>query len=380
MKTLSDFNFKGQTVLLRADLNSDIKKNKLIPSERIKQSAITIKELKKKGAKIIILAHQGRPGKTDFISLKQHAKYLNKHTKVKLIQDILGKKAQQEIKKLKPGQAILLDNIRKVKAEFHPEKKNNNLVKFFLPLIDTYINDAFSICHRNQTSITIFPKYFPHCAGRSLEKELIALKKINIKNCLYILGGAKPEDNLQLLNNKNKILATGLFGQMCLIAKGKNLGQQNKYLKKNIKNYNQIIKKVKRKLKNIETPIDFAVKQDKKRKELILEEFPSEYEIFDIGQQTQKSFIKEIKKAKTIYMKGPAGYCADKKFCKGTIEILKTISKNKNFSIIGGGHLSDAIKISKISTKKFNHLSLSGGALLRYLAGEKLPGLENLKK
>lgn len=372
MKTISDFNFKNKTVLLRADLNSDVHKGKVLMSERIRQSAETIKLLKRKKARIVVIAHQGRPGKSDFISLKQHAKLLNKLTKIKFVDDIIGKKAEKEIKNLKSGNAILLDNIRKLKEEFKPGK--NKMVKFFVEKAEIYVNDAFSVCHRKQTSVVSFPKYMKNCAGLLLEKEVNALKKIKIRDCLFILGGAKPEDNIKLLG-KNKVLACGLFGQLCVIAKGHNLGAQNKFLKKEL----YLTKKLKNKLKNVKTPADFAVKVNGKRKEILLENFPSKYEIFDIGKKTQGKYINEIKKAKAVYMKGPAGYCADKKFRKGTFAILKAIAKNRGFTLIGGGHLSDAIEKSKINKKKFGHISLSGGALLSYIAGEKLPGLEVLK-
>ena len=379
MKTLSSFSFKGKVVLLRADLNSDVKNGKVLESERIKESAKTINELKRKKAKIVVIAHQSQPGKSDFISLKQHAKLLNKYTKIKFIDDILGKKAVKEIENLKNGEAILLENIRFEEDEFKPEKEKKNKLMRLAEICDVYVNDAFSVCHRKQASIVLFPCYLPSCAGRLLEKEVSALKKIKLKNCLFILGGAKPEDNLKLLKN-NKVLACGLFGQLCLIARGKELGAQNKFLKKEIKNYDSVVRELKRKLNNkILTPLDFAVKANGKRKEIKLENFPSKYEIFDIGAETQKKFIKEIKKAKAIYMKGPAGYCADKQFSKATITILKAISNNKKcFSLIGGGHLSDAIKMSKIPEKKFSRISLSGGALLSYIAGEKLPGLKVL--
>ena len=377
MKTLSDFNFKNKVVLLRADLDSDAKNKKIILSERIKASAQTISELKRKKARVIVIAHQGRPDKSNFLSLNQHARLINKYTKIKFIPDTIGKKATTAIQNLNPGNAILLENLRFLKEEFHPGK--NKLVKFFLNFNDIiYVNDAFSTCHRKQTSIVSFPKYMPSCAGRLLEKEVTALKKIELRKCLYILGGAKPEDNLILLKG-NKVLACGLFGQMCTIAKGKNLGAQNKYLKKEIKKYSTILSKLKNKQKNVQTPLDFAVKVKGKRKEILLEQFPSKYEIFDIGKKTQELFKKEIKKAKAIYMKGPAGYAVDKQFAIGTFEILKAIAQNKGFSIIGGGHLSDAIEKSKIPKTKFNHISLSGGALLNYIAGKKLPGLEALR-
>jgi len=379
MKTLSDFNFKGKTVLLRADLNSDVVDGKVLMSERIKESAVTINELKRKKAKIVVIAHQGRKGDSDFISLKQHSAFLNKFTKIKFIDDIVGEKAREAIGKLEEGNTILLENVRGVEDELKPEKgKENEIVKFFIPLADVYINDAFSVCHREQASITLLPKFLPSFAGRLLEKEINALKKIKMKDCLYILGGAKPEDNLKLLHG-NKVLACGLFGQMCLIAKRKKLGAQDRYLQGQIKSFDKVVKELEGKLKNVETPIDFAVKKNGKREEILLENFPSEYEIFDIGKKTQEKYVEEIRKARAIYMKGPAGFCGEEQFSKGTIAILKAVSESKGFTLIGGGHLSDAIEISKIPKEKFSHISLSGGALLSYIAGEKLPGLQVLR-
>ncbi len=382
MKTLSSFDFKNKRVLLRTDLNSDVVNKRVLMSERIRKSSETISELKRKGARVVVIAHQGRPKASDFLSLRQHSKFLNKLTKIKFVDDIIGEKAINEIKNLKSGEALLLENIRFLKDEFDYKNLNQNkLIKKLVPLFDVYVNDAFSVCHRKQTSVIGFPKYLPSFAGRLLENELNALKKIKIKNCMYILGGAKSEENLKLLEHRsnNKILACGLFGQLCVIAKGKNLGAQNKYLKDQMFLLNKFKKILKKRGKKIQTPVDFAVKIKNKRKELSLEGFPSKYEIYDIGEKTMKQFTKQIQKAKAIYMKGPAGFCADKKFCKGTNTILKSISRNKGFSLISGGHLSDAIKQSRINPKKFSYVILSGGASLRYIIGDKLPGLEALR-
>ena len=349
-------------------------------AERIKPAAKTIDYLIKKKAKVVVLAHQGNPGKKDFISLKQHSKYLNKFTKIKFVNDTLGKKAIEEIKKLKPGKAILLENVRFIKDEFEPNKKGNELIKKLKPYFDLYVNEAFSVCHREQTSITEFPKHLESAAGLDLEKELKALEKISMKNSLYILGGGKPESNFKLVG-KNKILACGFFGQMCLISKGKNLGYQNEYLKEAAlvkSDYNEFLKKLKGNQKKIKTPLDFAVNVNGKRVEHKLKEFPLDKQIDDIGEITIEKFKKEIKKAKSIYMKGPAGFSQDPKFAKGTIEILKAIANSKAFSLIGGGHLSDTIAKYKLPKSKFNHISLSGGALLNYVAGKRLPGLVSL--
>lgn len=381
IKTLKDFDLRNKLILLRADINSDTFKGKVLLSERIIEASMTIKELKRQKAKIVILAHQGNVGKKDFLNLEQHAKLLSKYTLVKFVQDVCGGEAIGAIRKLKNGEAILLDNVRFVKDEFYPEKKNNILLKNLSPLFDLYVNDAFSVCHRDHTSITGFPKNLPSCMGPLVEMELKALNKISMKNCLYILGGAKPESNIKLLKG-NKVLACGLFGQMCLVANGKDLGQQNKYLENNVlvnEDYEKFKSKLRRKLKNVETPLDFAVMREGSRKEFLLEDFPLEYEIEDIGKKTIKKYIEEIKKAKVIYMKGPAGFSADKRFAKGTVSLLKAIASSKGFSLVGGGHLSDTIKKYKLPKKKFGHVSLSGGALLNYIAGERLLGIEALK-
>ena len=377
MKTLDSYNFENKVVLLRTDINSDVPegKNKIIESERIRESCLTINELKKKKAKVIVLAHQGKKGKHDFTSLEQHALFLNKYTRIKFVNDIIGNKARNAIENLNSGEAILLDNLRMVDDEVNLSNKKNKLVDFFAPLADYYVNDAFSVCHREQASITLLPKKIKNCVGRVLEREVKALGKIKLKNCLYILGGAKPEDNIKLLKG-NKVLAGGLFGQVCLIAQGKNLGFQNNFLKQFGMNEKLLYNIRKRMSKTrVITPKDFALKINGKRKELSLEEFPSNYEIFDIGSKTIDAFINEINKSKSIYMKGPVGYATEKQFALGTEKILKAISESKAFSVIGGGHLSDAIKKSKINKNKFSHISLSGGALLNYMAGEKLPGL-----
>ncbi len=375
-KTLSSYNFRGKKVLLRTDINSDVKEGtrKVLMSERIKEAAITISELKKKKARVVIIAHQGTPGKDDFVSLKQHAAFLNKFVKIKFIPDLIGKKAVSAIDNLKSGEAILLENLRFEEDEFHPEKKDNILIKVLGKKFDYYVNDAFSVCHRKQTSIVCFPKLIKSCAGRILEREINALQKVKVKDCLYILGGAKPADNIKLLKG-NRVLACGLFGQVCIIARGKNLGFQNNYLIKEKALNNELLEEIKPKLHNVHTPSDFAINIRNKRVEVNLHHFPNHFEIYDIGSKTIERYVREIKDAKAIYMKGPAGDCSDKKFTKGTYSLLKAISECKGFTLIGGGHLSDAIRDSRIDKKKFDHISLSGGALLSYIAGEKLPGL-----
>lgn len=376
-KTLDDFDFKGKRVLLRSDLNSELKDGKAIMSPRISESAKTIKELLKKGARVIILAHQGRKGEEDFTDLSEHAKLLNKLVKVKYINDIIGARALLAIEELKEGEALLLENVRFLDEEMKPSLENK-MVKILSKRVDIYINDAFSVSHRPQTSIVSFPQVLENGVGRLMQHELESLEKLKVEDALYILGGSK-EENIKIMQAPNrKILTCGIFGQLCTIAKGYNLGAQNKFLEKQI---NEIVPKIKPFVASVFSPADFAVKDSKgKRLELKLEQFPSEFEIFDIGQKTIERYIEEIMKAKVILMKGTAGYCEEKQFSIGTEAILKAMIKSKAFTVIGGGHASSAIEKLKIPKNKFGYISLSGGAFVSYLSGEKLPGLEALKK
>jgi phosphoglycerate kinase len=386
---LNHFEFEGKRVLIRVDLNSPIIKGKVILNDRFIKHAKTIREIYRKKAKLVILAHQGRPKSDNFVSLKQHSILLRKVLRKKIIfvNDKIGKKAINKIKNLKNGEVLLLENIRFLKDEFKPSI-NNKLVKKLAPLFDIYINDAFSICHRKQTSIISFAKVLKKGIGRVLENEIKSLDKIQKKKpTIYILAGAKPKENIDLakkaLKNKNvdKILTAGLFGQLCLIAKGHNLGCQNKYFKKmRILKYSRKIRRLLKKHKSkIETPLDLAVKVKNKRKDLNISQFPVKEEIFDIGPKTIKRYTAIIKKARTIFVKGPLGYYQEKKFSKGTKLIFKAITKSKAFSLIGGGDTTTAVDLLNINRNKISYISLSGGALIEYLAGKKLPGLEVLK-
>ncbi|MEK6801019.1 MAG: phosphoglycerate kinase [Nanoarchaeota archaeon] len=354
-KTLDDFDFRNKKVLVRIDINSEILKGSVVESERFIEPLRTIKELKSKGASVVLLAHQGRKGDADFTSLKQHSKILNKYLKVKFVEDIIGKVAVREILGLSQGEVILLENLRFLDEELKPSK-NNSLVSVLVNLCDLYVNDAFSVSHREQTSIISFPKVMPSCIGRSLEHELKSLEKIRIRNCTYILGGSKPEENVLLLGKDRKVLSCGMFGQLCAIAKGYNLGRQNKALEKHF----HLIPQIKKYLKYIETPKDFALRIKGKRKEFLIEDFPLDEEIFDIGVKTIFFYISEIKKSKSIFMKGTAGYCEERQFCEGTKKLLQTVGSSKIFSVIGGGHTNTTMKKLRINKNKFDYVSLAG--------------------
>ena len=374
LKTLDDFNFKGKRILLRVDLNSEVVGNKIQDSPRFKEHAKTIKELLKRKAVVVILAHQGRPNKSDFTSLKQHARILNKYVKVKFVDDVIGKKAVKAIEKLKGGEALLLDNVRYVSDEFKPG--NNKFVKSLGKRFDYYINDAFSTMHRNNTSIVSFPRHIKSGIGRVAENEIKNLNELKsrLKDSVLVLGGNKPSD-VVLLMNHHKILTTGTLSLLALKAKGYKLGKADKILKSDLK----IVAKIKSHSRGMLVPKDIAINSRGKRKELSVKELPTDSLILDIGSKTIKEYSAEIRKAKAVFFKGVAGMIEDKKFELGTKSLLKVMGSSHAFSVIAGGSSSSAVSKFKINKKRFNHVSLSGGALVHYLAGKRLPGLEVLK-
>ncbi|MFC1685768.1 phosphoglycerate kinase [Nanoarchaeota archaeon] len=384
MKTLDSIDVKGKVVLVRVDLNSSVVKGKVFDSPRFKAHSETIKELKKKKAKVIILAHQGRPGNKDFLGLKKHARILNKYVKVKFVGDVIGKKALRAISELKNGDALLLDNVRKLKEEFKPSNRNK-LVKVLSKVSDIYVQDAFSVVHRNQTSVVSFPKSLPPYVGRTLERELKSLSKLKAsgKKSVYLVGGIKIGEEFSLIEKaikENKtVLTGGYLGSLCLIAKGYDVGSLSKVLRK--KGEYKYLSKIKKYIKSgkLVSPIDIAVSINGKRKELSLSALPTDYPILDIGKKTVGLYKDYLRKANFVVIRGAPGYAELKNFRWGTEQLLRAIASSNSFSIMGGGSLSTIVKELRINTKRFSYISLAGGAFVRYLAGERLPGLEVLK-
>ncbi len=376
IKTIDDFSFKGKRVIVRIDINSPIKNGKIENNDRIRFSGETIKEIQRKGGRVVVIAHQGRKGGNDFRSLKQHSKLLGRYCKINFVNDVIGRKAKDEILRLKDGEALLLENIRKLDGEVNI-KKGKKIIDFFVKLgFNIYINDSFSVSHRRQTSISELPRFFDSGMGRTFEGELRNIDKVKNKNCLYILGGNKPRD-LMLLIKKKKIIATGVFGILCNIAEGNYFGLENKKRKREIKELNE---KIKRELKHIKTPKDYGFLINRERVEKSLNELPVNARALDIGEKTIKEYEEEIKKAKFIFFKGTPGDCSYKGFCLGTKRLLKEMEKSKAFCVVAGGHSSNAVKEMNINERKLGYVSLSGGALIYYIAGKNLPGLEALKK
>ncbi|MGF3521739.1 MAG: phosphoglycerate kinase [Candidatus Bathyarchaeia archaeon] len=397
--TLDDFDVKGKVVLVRVDFNSEIdpQTKKVTSDVRIKaHGESTIKELAEKGAKTVILAHQGRKGDPDYTPLKDHAEILAKILKrpVQYVDDVYGDKAKAAIKKLKNGEILVLENVRSFDGETKngtPEQHaKTELVQNLAPLADLFVNDAFAAAHRGHVSMVGFTAVLPSAAGRIMERELKSLSRAlekPEKPCVYVMGGAKADDSLEIskyvLGNgiADYVVVGGVTSQLFLAAKGVDLGKKTMdFLAK--KELTQFIPGIKELLakypKAIMLPVDVALDVNGKRKEIPVTQLPTEYSIFDIGAKTVEAFTKLISEAKSIVVSGPMGVYENKEFNYGTKKILEAIANSKAFSLAGGGNTIAAIEEYGLS-KKIGYISTAGGALIEFLMGKKLPGVVALE-
>ncbi len=397
--TLDDFNVKNKVVLVRVDFNSEIDpETKQVTSDvRIRAHAeTTLKELAEKGAKVVILAHQGRKGEADFTPLKQHAEILGKILKcpVKYVDDIYGEKAQNAIKNLQSGEILVLGNVRgfdgETKKGTPEEHAKTPLVQNLAPLADLFVNDAFAAAHRAHVSMVGFTAVLPSAAGRIMERELKSLSRAletPEKPCVYVMGGAKADDSLEIskyvLGNgiADYVVVGGVTSQLFLAAKGVDLGKKTMdfLVKKELTGLIPGIKALMEKYpEGVVVPVDVALDVDGKRKEISVNQLPTEYSIFDIGAKTVENYAGIISKAKSIVVSGPMGVYENPQFNYGTKKVFEAIADSKAFSLAGGGNTIAAIQEYGL-TKKISYISTAGGALIEFLMGKKLPGVEALK-
>jgi len=344
MRTLKDFEVKGKRVLVRCDFNVPLAQERgiILDDFRIKQTLPTIEYLIEKGAKLLLMSHLGRPGGKVVESLRltpiqnRLMEYLD--VQVSKAPDCVGEEIEKWSREMQPGEILLLENLR-----FHKEEaeNNENFAKALAKLGDIYINDAFSVCHRNHASIVGIPKYLPSGAGFLLEKEIKVLSKIiesPITPLVAIFGGR--EGDFKAINKISEIANWILIGGL---------------IKEEIDEKGIILKYPQK----IISPVDRV-------------------DTFDIGPKTINLFKEKITPAKTIFWSGPLGKIEEVEFQKGSEETAKAIIESGAFSVVGGGETVEFI--NKIGlTEKFNHVSTGGNAMLVFLAREKLPGLEALK-
>ena len=395
--TIDDFDVENKTVLVRVDINAPVDPSTgiILDDTRLKLHAQTIKELSSKGAKVVLLAHQSRPGKKDFTTLSQHAEALSTilNLRVKYIDSLFSNAAKEAIKELKPHEILLLENARFFSEESlsrTPEEQSKTLlVRHLSPLIDYFVNDAFAAAHRSQASLVGFTVNTPSAAGRVMEKELTVIQDAldNVEHpCVFLLGGMKPEDSIDVMENvlsngtADAILTTGIVGNIVLWASGADIGQVNKDFIAS-RGYEDMVEKSKELIERfgdkVKYPIDVACEIDGDRVDIDVGEIPNEA-IFDIGVKTIDFYAKEIREAKYIFANGPAGVFEDPKFSMGTEDLINAMATSEGFTLIGGGHIAAATAGLGLE-EHMSHLSSGGGACISMLAGKKLAAVEALK-
>ena len=396
--TIDDFDIEGKTVLVRVDINAPVDPSSgiILDDTRLKLHAQTIRELSQKGAKVVLLAHQSRPGKKDFTTLTQHAEALSDilNLRVKYVDSLFSSSAKEAINDLKNHEILLLENARFFSEESLSrtplEQSKTLLVRHLSPLIDYFVNDAFAAAHRSQASLVGFTVNTPSAAGRVMEKELTVIQNAldNVEHpCVFLLGGMKPDDSIDVMENvlsngtADSILTTGIVGNIVLWASGADIGQVNRDFIAS-RGYEDMVEKSKELLERfgdkIKYPIDGACEIDGERVDIDIDELPNEA-IFDIGVKTISEYAKEIRDAKYIFANGPAGVFEDPKFSMGTEDLINAMATSNGFTLIGGGHIAAATAGLGLEDH-MSHLSSGGGACISMLAGKKLAAVEALKE
>ncbi len=380
-RTIRDLkNIEGKRVLLRCDFNVPLDKyGDILDDTRIAAELPTIEYLVKNKVKLIVCSHLGRPNGYDkYLSMFPIAVYLMKHfpNKVKFCNKVVGPEVDNAVAKMKPGEIIVLENLRFNKGE---EENSPEFVAELARLADIYVDDAFGVAHRKHASNYGVALKLPNAIGFLIEKELAVFKEAfehTAHPFIAIFGGAKVGDKLNLINNvldkADTIIIGGGMAYTFLQAQGYNIGDSIVSLDQ-IDNAKEILENAKEKGVNILLPIDHvALSKDKAIKTTQLSKGMVG---LDIGPKTIKLFTEYIMKAKQIIWNGPLGKYEDSRFKKGTIKIAKAVASSGAYSIVGGGDSVSAVKISGVADK-INHLSTGGGASLKLMEGTVLPAIE----
>jgi 3-phosphoglycerate kinase len=395
LKRVQDTNIeKGSTVLVRVDYNVPLKDGKVSDDTRIRETKKTIKYLIDKKARIVLIAHLGRPkGKVDpKYSLEPLRSYVENimGAKTYFCSDCVGDVAREAKSRLGDGEILLCENLR-----FHPEEEKNDesFAKQLADGCNYFVQDAFGAIHRAHSSTSAITKYLPSSIGFLLQKELEYLDKIVTspqRPFVAIIGGAKVSDKidvlLSLLDSVDVLIIGGAMAYTFLKAQdvntGKSLVEDDK-----VEEAKKIILKAFKNNVELLLPADHIVvkeiKEDAKTETTQSMAVPDDYIGVDIGERSIAIFGEKILMAKTIFWNGPMGIFEMPPFSNGTFSIAKKVAeatKNGAISVIGGGDTINALKKSGVKPEEISHCSTGGGASLEFVEGKLLPGLEALSK
>ena len=388
-KTIEDIDVSGKRVLVRCDFNVPLDGTKITDETRIVAALPTIKYLLDHNAAVILCSHLGRP-KGEFnmkYSLAPVAERLSEKLdkKVVLAKDVIGPDAQKCVSEMKPGDVVLLENVR-----FHKEEEKNDpeFAKKLASFAEIYVNDAFGTAHRAHASTEGVAHYLPAVAGFLIGKELDVMGKAlenPARPFVAILGGAKVSDKIGVITNLLEKVDTLIIGggmsytfQKALGGSiGKSLCEEDK-----IDLAREMLEKAKEKGVRILLPVDNICGQefsnDTMRITVHSKQIPDGWEGMDIGPKTQALFAAEIANAATVVWNGPMGVFEFPNFADGTRAIAQALADNRNcVSIIGRGDSAAAVEQMGYADK-MTHISTGGGASLEFLEGKELPGVAAL--
>jgi len=400
MKTIDDIDVNNQRVLLRADLNAPMKQDangvmQITDDGRLKASVTTINDLRKKNAKIVILAHLGRPKgeRKPELSLKPIAKRLGElvGTSITFIDDLNGADTLTIVNALKPGEIAMVENIRYEKDETSKDAtERQKLAKVLATLGDVFVIDGFGVVHREQASVTDIARLLPKAAGRLVQAEQKAFDKVlNNPDRPYVvvLGGSKVSDKLGVINNLiskvDKLLIGGGMAFTFLKAQGFEVGDSLLEVDR-IDEVKQLMKTAQEKNVEIVLPIDVVISKELDGSAPVsivdAHQIPVGQKGLDIGPKTSELFAKKIGEAKTVVWNGPMGVFEVNAFASGTKTVAQALANSNAYSVVGGGDSAAAIRLLGLDESKFDHISTGGGASLELLEGKVLPGLAVLEE
>lgn len=405
IKTLDDARVEGKITLCRVDINQPVDREKgtLKSINRIEACVPTIKELSDKGAKVVLLAHQGSDIEyKNYYTTKPHAAVLSRllGKEVRWIDDVCGPAAREAIQTLQNGEILLLDNVRFVAEEqtlfemklrlTHEQQAKTLLVEKLAPLADLYVCDAFAAAHRDQPSLCGFEQVLPSYMGRLFEKEFCTVSQVMeepVRPCVFVLGGAKISDAFLMMKTvlergvADRILTGGLVGNIFLTALGKEIGQGSvDFIMKS--NYGEYIEKAKELYaqygEKIALPADLAWVSDGERREAALGSVPAGVAAVDVGGETAKRYREAILSAKTVFVNGPMGVFEQAPSEAGTKAVWQALADTEAHTVLGGGDSITATEKYGL-TDKMGYICTGGGALIRFLTGEELPVVKALR-
>lgn len=391
MKTITDLgDLKGKRVLIRCDFNVPLDGGTITDDGRIRAALPTLKQLVDAGARVVVMAHLGRPkGEVNpKYSLAPAAQRLGEliGVPVTLAGDVVGPSASETVAGLADGEIAMLENVRYEPAEESKvDAEREALAAKYAAFGDVFVSDGFGVVHRKQASVYDVAKLLPNAAGHLVEKEVDVLKKLTEtpdRPYVVVLGGAKVADKLSVIDNLLKVADTliigGGMGYTFLKALGHEVGTSILDAEKIdvVKGY---LEQAKAAGKQLLIPVDTVVTPefgDAEHASVVsADAIPADQMGLDIGPKTAELYAEAIRGAKTVFWNGPMGVFEQAAFAAGTKAVAEALAESDAFTVVGGGDSAAAVRQLGFTDDQFGHISTGGGASLEYLEGKQLPGL-----